>query len=197
MTSVSLPNPLSHFSLRHLTGFALVSALHLIAILALLRVYGHFPGPSATSHTLVTIFLRPAIHEDNATPPGPDLSMLVVPVDTPLQELNIPAPAIAYDVARNQGATIAVPTLRPDNAIPMAPYIAQAALLPGEGESVVLRIEVFATGDPGRIEVDASSGSLKVDQAAIDYARHHRWYAGRIGNDPQSMWIRWGVRLQA
>lgn len=36
---------------------------------------------------------------------------------------------------------------------------------------MVLRIEVLESGDPGRIEIDASSGSQQVDQAAVDYAR--------------------------
>lgn len=62
---------------------------------------------------------------------------------------------------------------------------------------MVLRIEILPTGEPGRIDVDVSSGSRQVDQAAIDYARLHRWYAGRNGDSPQTMWIRWGVRLQA
>lgn len=182
---------------RHLTGFALVAAFHLLAVAALMRTYGHFPSPAATGQTLMTIFLRPAIQEDDGTPPGPDLSMLVVPVDAPLPNLDLPAPPIAYDVARNGRATIAAPSLRPDNTVNLAPYIAQAALLPGEGATVVLRIEVLATGEPGRIEIDASSGSRQVDQAAIDYAKQLHWYAGRTGDNPQFMWIRWGVRLQA
>jgi periplasmic protein TonB len=123
--------------------------------------------------------------------------MLVVPIDKPLQELNIPLPNIAYDIARNEGATLAAPSLRPDNTVNLQPFIAQAALLPGEGATVVLRIEVLATGEPGRIDIDTSSGSHQVDQAAIDYARQHRWYAGRVGDHAESMWIRWGVLLKA
>lgn len=182
---------------RHLTGLALVAALHLLAIGSLLQSYGHFPARAQAHETLTTLFLRPAIHEDDGTPPGPDLSMLVLPVEAPLPALDLDAPPIAYETARNEGAAIAAPSLRPDTAVSLEPYIAQAALLPGEGATVVLKIEVLATGEPGRIEIDASSGSRQVDQAAIDYARQHRWYAGRSGNDPQSMWIRWGVRLQA
>jgi protein TonB len=181
----------------HLAGFILVAMLHLTAIIALVRLYGHFPGPAATSPTLTTIFLRPAIREADGLPPGPDLSMLVIPIDARLPNLNLPAPPIAYEVARNGGATIAAPILRPDNAVALAPFLVQAALLPGEGATVVLRIEVLATGEPGRIDIDTSSGSRQVDQAAMDYAREHRWYAGRVGSSSQSMWIRWGVRLQA
>jgi len=75
--------------------------------------------------------------------------------------------------------------------------IAQAALLPGEGATVVLRIEVLTSGEPGRIEADVTSGSRQVDQAAIAYARQHYRYAGRVRELSEAMWIRWGVRLQA
>jgi TonB family protein len=183
--------------MRHITGFAFVAAFHLIAISILLQSYGHFPFRTHAHETLTTLFLRPAIQEGHDSASGPDASMLVIPMDAPLPSLNIPAPLIAYETARAEGATITAPTLRPDNAVPMAQFIAQAALLPGEGATVVLKIEVLATGDPGRIEVDASSGSRQVDQAAVDYARQHRWYAGRVGDNPDPMWIRWGVRLQA
>jgi TonB family protein len=72
----------------------------------------------------------------------------------------------------------------------------QASPTPGEGATVVLRIEVLESGDPGRIEIDASSGSQQVDQAAVDYARIQHWYAGRANGTPRPMWVRWGVRLQ-
>ncbi|MFL6605670.1 MAG: TonB family protein [Steroidobacteraceae bacterium] len=79
----------------------------------------------------------------------------------------------------------------------MTPFIARAALLPGEGATVVLRVEVLETGIPGRVEIDVSSGSNQVDQAAVSYARTQRWYAGRVDGLAHSVWIRWGVRLQA
>lgn len=123
MTSASLPNPLSPHSSRRLVSFTAVAALHAVAILTVIKAYGHFPGATATSQSLITIFL---------------------------------------------GAAVAAPSLRPDTAVSLEPYIAQAALLPGEDATVVLRIEVLASGKPGR-----------------------------IGDRTESMWIRWGVRLQA
>jgi hypothetical protein len=185
------------FVARYLTSMIIVLALHAAAIVALTRLYGHFPGAAASHEGMMTIFLIPAIKDGNGSLPGPDLSMLVVPIDAPLPALQLDAPAIAYDVARNAGAGVAAPSLRPDNAVGLAPFIAQAALLPGEGATVVLKIEVLANGEPGRIDIDTTSGSQQVDQAAIDYARQQRWYAGRIGDVIQAMWIRWGVRLQA
>lgn len=111
--------------------------------------------------------------------------------------MDIELPEINFVVSRNEAAVSVAPSLKEGGHTNMAPYIRQAALLPGEGATVVLRIEVLATGEPGGIEIDTSSGSGQVDQAAVDYARTRRWYAGRINGAPRAIWIRWGVRLQA
>jgi TonB family protein len=174
-----------------------VAALHAVVIAVLVSAMGQSSSPVYSNPSLVTIFLRPTIRDDDGTPSGPDLSMLAIPVESSLQGLDIPSLAIANETSRNSGATIAAPSLRPDSGTNLAPFVAQAALRPGEGATVVLRIHVLPTGEPGDIEVDGSSGSNQVDQAAIDYARTLRWYSGRVGNDPEAMWIRWGVRLQA
>jgi TonB family protein len=102
-----------------------------------------------------------------------------------------------FDVSRNNEAASTAPVLQDGARRDMEPYVKQAALLPGEGVTVVLRIEVLETGEPGRIEIDASSGSAQVDEAAIGYARTRHWYAGRTNGTPHPMWVRWGVRLQA
>lgn len=197
MTCATRPDIFPLPTTRYLACFALVAALHAIAIYALLSNGGSSSRPVAPSQSLITIFLRPAIRDAEDTPSGPDLSMLVIRTDTPRTYLDIPTPALTYDAPRNASATVSAPSLRPDNAISLAPFITQAGLLPGEGATVVLRIEVLPSGNPGVIAIDASSGSRQIDQAAINYARQHRWYAGRAGDTPIAMWIRWGVRLQA
>ncbi len=146
---------------------------------------------------LVTAFIHPTIRDAGTATARPDLSRLVIRVDKPLVNLNIEAPAIIFDETRNNAATSAAPSLQDSGQRDMGPFIKQAGLLPGEGVTVVLRIEVLDTGEPGRIEIDATSGSRQVDQAALDYARTRHWYAGRVNGNPHPMWIRWGVRLQA
>jgi len=141
----------------------------------------------------VTVFIRPVISDGGD--PGPDLSVLTVPADLHEAAATLVPPAVDFSVARNAGAGVSAPLPRSETTSDMHAYVTQAALLPGEGATVVLRVEVLTTGEPGRIEVDVSSGSDQVDQAAVGYARTQSWYAGRVGNVPQVMWIRWPVRL--
>jgi TonB family protein len=112
-------------------------------------------------------------------------------------ELHIEQPDIDFSTSPNESAGASAPIIKNANPADMGPFIARAALLHGEGATVVLRVEVLETGAPGRIEVDASSGSRQVDEAAVDYARTRRWVAGRVNGIPQTTWIRWGVRMQA
>jgi hypothetical protein len=60
---------------------------------------------------------------------------------------------------------------------------------------VVLRVEVRGSGAIGRVEIDVSGGSTRVDQAAIAYVRTLEWVGGRVDDHPETLWVRWGVRL--
>ena len=99
-----------------------------------------------------------------------------------------PSPAVAAVIA---------PSLIGDGHSGIEPYVQRSGLRPGEGAMVVLRIRVSESGDAGRIEVDSSSGRRNVDQAAVDFARVQHWSAARVNGVLRSMWINWGVRLQA
>jgi TonB family protein len=125
------------------------------------------------------------------------LFFIVLAVHGSVSVPSIDLPQIDFAVDRNNAAVSTAPSLQYSARSSMQPYIRQAALLPGEGATVVLRIEVLGDGEPGRIQIETSSGSARIDQAAIDYARSQHWYAGRLNGEPHSMWIRWGVRLQA
>ncbi|MEO8377728.1 MAG: energy transducer TonB, partial [Candidatus Sumerlaeota bacterium] len=181
---------------RNILSFALITSLHALAIAALLDNESS-PNPASSPQSLVMIYFRPAIRDAGSAVSNLDLSMLMIRSESPLDSVNIPTPTMTYDAPRNPGATVSAPSLRPDNAVSLSPFLAQAGLRIGEGATVILRIEVLPTGEPGAIAIDVSSGNFQVDQAAIGYARQQRWYAGREGDTPQSMWIRWGVRLQA
>jgi TonB family protein len=143
---------------------------------------------------MVTIFIQPAIR-DGVPPAGPDLSRMTVPLREPRQALQIEVPPIDFEVGRNPAAVFVAPSPKGSD-VDMAPYLRQAELPPGRGVTVVLRVEVLETGEPGRVVLDISSGIRLADQAAIEYARTRRWYAGRANGVPHTMWIRWGVRLQ-
>jgi TonB family protein len=182
----------------------LISALLIAGILCL-----HWAGFALLVHTTpvargnpvspestVTTYILPKIREATGND-IPDLSTLVVQLDTHFTDLHIDQPQFEFEVARTAGASSTAPSLIGRTQIDMNAYVRQAALLPGEGATVVLRIEVLANGDAGRIEVDTSSGSQRSDQAAIDYARTRHWNAGRVNGVARAVWIRWGVRLQA
>ena len=146
---------------------------------------------------MITVFLKQEIVDHGAahTLVPPKLEIIS---DHAIQALQLELPIIQFETSRNEGARMSAPVPDDTHRVPdLAPFIKRAALLPGEGATTILRIEVLDTGVAGRIEIDTSSGSAQVDQAAVDYARTLHWYAGRANGVPHSMWIRWGIRLQA
>jgi TonB family protein len=178
--------------------FVVVACIQAAAVLALNHAVSPRLVSAPTSAVMVTTFISPRIRDDYDQPPGADLSQLSALLDIRSPRLDIEQPEIDFSVSRNSGSAIAAPTLEGGlDTWEIKRFARQAALLPGEGATVVLRIQVLASGDAGEVAVDVSSGSGKVDRAAVDYARTRHWYAGRVNGTPSSMWIRWGVRLQS
>lgn len=151
---------------------------------------------AATPQALVTVFVRQEIVEASPFQPPP-ISTVVLELNSPPMTLPGDLTDIRFPVARNPLATIAAPSLDTSPQVSMAAYVRESGLAAGHGATVVLRIEVRESGQPGEIQIETSSGSHQIDQAAIDYARTQRWYAGRIDGEPSPMWVRWAVHLQA
>jgi protein TonB len=59
----------------------------------------------------------------------------------------------------------------------------------GEEGRVVLRVRVERDGSPSRLEVQASSGSSRLDEAAFDAVRHWHFVAARRGDDNVAAWV--------
>jgi TonB family protein len=182
-----------------LVSAALIAAiivLHVAGVALLERSTPAFAKRSASSEATVMAVILPKIRE-GAGDDLPNLSTLVVQLHDPFADLHIEQPQINFEVVRNSSALSAAPTLvglaQPD----MSAYVRQASLPRGAGATIVLRIEVLESGDPGQILIDTSSGSQQTDQAAIDYARTLHWNAGRVNGTVHAIWIRWAVRLQA
>jgi TonB family protein len=176
---------------------AMLGGLHIGLFLAFESAMYRPPSSVDSSESLITVFIRPRIREAGEPLSAVDSTSLQVHVDPRLTgSLAAPA-AMDFAVDRNDAAAMVAPTLQGDGHSGIQPYLQQAGLMRGTGATVVLRIEVLASGDPGRIEVDASSGNMQIDQAAMSYARIQHWYAGRVNGAPHPMWIRWGIRLQA
>jgi TonB family protein len=175
----------------------LLGGLH-IALFFAFECASYHPAWSVQSPVaLITVFIRPRIREAGELLSIVDPASLQLRVDPRRIALQIAPAALDVAVDRNDLAPMVAPTLQGDGHSGIRPFLQQAGLLPGEGATVVLRVEVLESGAPGRIEIDASSGSRQADQAAVSFARIQHWYAGRVNGAPRRMWIRWGVRLQA
>jgi TonB family protein len=175
----------------------LLCGLHLALFFAFDSASYHPSSSVQSPESLITVFIRPRIREPGEAVSVIDPSTLRLRVDPRLFALHVAPSGVDFSVERNGAATVVAPTLEGDGRSGIQPYLRQAGLTRGEGATVVLRIEVLASGEAGRIEVDASSGSRQVDAAAVSFARIQHWYAGRVNGTPRAMWIRWGVRLQA
>jgi len=184
-------------SLKHLALLSTIGVLHLSVVYTLDRSARHAATSVDRPDSFVTVFIKPKISDDAGKSAGPDISKLTVRIPDPSAAVHIEPVELGFYTSRNHAAAMAAPSLEGDGQSGIGPYIREAALSPGHGATVVLRVEVLETGEPGRIEVDVSSGDARADQAAVDYARVQRWFAGRITGVPSTMWIRWAVRLQA
>jgi periplasmic protein TonB len=110
---------------------------------------------------------------DSARPPSPD-SLAAAPAA-------VPAPSAA-------------PAVRPpsfdaaylDNPAPPYPAIARRT---GEQGRVLLRVLVSAAGTAESVEVRASSGSPRLDHAALETVRRWRFVPARQGGETVAAWV--------
>jgi TonB family protein len=108
----------------------------------------------------------------------------------------LPAPTIHIAAEPNGAAVSVAPQWDDSSAVDESPYARAAGLVPGEGATVVLRMEVLPAGTLGQVIVDGSSGKMQVDLQAVEFARAQHWIAGAVDGTPRSMWIRWAIRLE-
>ena len=59
----------------------------------------------------------------------------------------------------------------------------------GEQGKVMLRVFVEPDGLPSQVAVRTSSGSSRLDQAAMDTVRRWRFVAARRGSEPVGAWV--------
>jgi TonB family protein len=184
---------------RHAGAAFAVLLLHAIAVSALVR---SFDREKSVEHgrnsdaVLVSIFTPPRIIPAEA-PSSLSLSIRFISLSDTLNQFDIKQLEVENATSINAAALMASPSIQDDSALDRAQFARDAGLLPGEGATVVLRVEVLETGLAGRVEIDISSGSGQMDRAAVAYTRTRHWSAGRTVGSPHAMWIRFGVRLQA
>lgn len=73
-----------------------------------------------------------------------------------------------------------------DNPPPLYPALSRRI---GEQGKVVLRVLVSARGSAEKIELRASSGSSRLDQAAQDSVKHWRFAPARQGEQAVDAWV--------
>ncbi len=76
-------------------------------------------------------------------------------------------------------------------------FVRNSGVPTGVHVTVVLRVKVTGSGNLDQVQVEVSGGSALIDKAAIAYVRSIRWIGGRTGDQPASMWVRWGVPINA
>ena len=59
----------------------------------------------------------------------------------------------------------------------------------GETGRVVLRVLVTAAGTPQQVELRTSSGSRRLDGAALEAVRRWKFIPARQGDTPVSAWV--------
>lgn len=153
----------------------------------------------------VTVMTPP--REPVAAPPPPPVPRLRAPeihlpdVPAPVITLRIeetsrpepPAPVVAAVSAPARPVPAPTPALTPprgdlaylDNPAPSYPAASRRAREQGR---VVLRVRVDAAGQVETLEVQASSGHSRLDEAALAAVRRWRFVSARLGEQPVAGW---------
>jgi TonB family protein len=178
---------------RHPGTFLGIAAVHAaVVVLTILA-----PGERARSletEPLVPILLRPAVLISD------DPSVAPVAVRRHARSASAASMGPSPDSDPPVITTIGIGTMAPqlmDGSLDSSPFARAAGLQPGQGATVVLRLEVLTSGELGRVEVEVSGGTPDIDRAAVAYARALVWTGGMIDGRPATIEIRWAARLQA
>lgn len=181
-------------------GIGLVLALHAVAFWALLRMEViALPAPLAVlSVSLLTPQAprppRPVVEPPRPRPPekrpatlAPAPLQLAAPADSPAPAPVAVAPAPTFVAPPPAAPSAPAPVATTprfdaaylDNPKPVYPPLARRM---GEEGRVVLRVKVAADGLPQDVALQASSGSARLDNAALDTVRRWKFVPARLGD---------------
>lgn len=193
-------------------GLALVVVLHAAVIVALLQyepVRSAFTDAMPIMVSLITP--QPVVEQPKElpkplpvkpriqlpTPPQPQQIITAVtetpqPVLAPTPPPPAPAP-VAIAAPQPPAPVVAVPVIPPnfnadylDNPPPVYPAISRRI---GEQGKVMLRVLVNAKGTADKVELRSSSGSSRLDDAALDTVKRWRFVPARQGDQPVAAWV--------
>ena len=193
-------------------GLALAIVLHIAVLAALLAWEPAHSALTAMVPIMVSLIAPPAPEPAKHQPrpvqapkplplrsrePPPPLPLLATSAQTPAPravpaepEPATAAPAIAAAPALSAPPQPVTPprfdAAYLDNPAPVYPRLARRM---GEQGKVVLRVLVSAAGLAERIELRASSGSVRLDQAARETVTRWRFVPARQGAEAVSAWV--------
>jgi periplasmic protein TonB len=190
---VTMPAPTPRLSLdgKRIAANSVVIALHVAAVMVLLAPVSA-PAPVMTPETTTTIFFPETMIEP-IKPPDPvpvhEVRPVTHPTPTPVA---VPTPPDPSEMTYDDGTELAVPDTGPTtptdfgtttspaiqslvtDRAPAPPYPAMALRRHITG-TVVLLILVDASGSPAQVDIEQSSGSALLDEAAQKFIRA-RWH---------------------
>lgn len=199
------PNPRNR-----LVGIGLTLLLHVAAVVALLQY-----EPVRTAFTeavpmMVSLITPPPVVEKPKIPPKPlpvkqrverppePQQIITSTVDAPAPPLAPtpppPAPVVAAAPTPVQPApAVVAPVIPPnfqadylDNPPPVYPALSRRM---GEQGKIVLRMLVNAKGTADKVELRRSSGSSRLDDAALDVVKRWRFVPAKQGDQPVAAWL--------
>ena len=105
-----------------------------------------------------------------------------------------PQPPVAAEAPKSAADTVATAPITPpvlsadylDNPPPVYPALSRRM---SEQGKVVLRVLVNPQGGADRVELRTSSGSVRLDDAALETVRRWRFVPARQGDQPIAAWV--------
>jgi protein TonB len=188
-----------------------VIALHVAGLVALLH-YEPVREALASAAPIMVSLITPRLEVEppkpKAEPPKPKPRPARPPIEEPLisAPVETPSPTVApapppppQPVEAAAGAPVVAPVVAPLPIIPPnfnadylhnpAPVYPLVARRNGEQGRVVLHVLVTADGQPAQVAVRTSSGSARLDGAALETVQRWRFMPARQGGRPVAAWV--------
>jgi len=193
-----------------------VVALHAAGLVALLQ-YAPAREALVSAVPIMVSLITPKleVEKPKVAPPKPKLEpvrkkplappRIVAPAEAPSPIVAPPPPPEPAQPVESAPAVAAAPAPAPPSVAPAppitlpsysadylhnpAPAYPPVARRLGEQGRVLLRVLVTADGRPGEVEVRTSSGSPRLDAAALETVRRWRFVPARQGDRPLAAWV--------
>ena len=180
-----------------------VIGLHILIIWGLVVSMGIVPAPKFIAPAQAVFIDDPVSEpEEEIKPVKPEIDM--APVEETMPELQIEeimAPPSEVAMPASDTAPAATPMeagaaqqLKTTNRVePVYPATSRRL---GEEGTTRLRVMVDQNGRPGQVQIAASSGFARLDQAAIEAVKRWRFVAATDGSRPVASWTQVAITFQ-